>query len=101
MSTVSDIPMTRIMVHEWMHTDNLGSREQGRRLHGLLVHHIHCQEPVTLDFRQIDVMTSAFADECFGKLWDSFDHQVLRRTISLSGLSGNNLAIFRFVLRYR
>jgi len=101
MSTVSDFPMTRIIVHDWMSTDILGSREQGRRLRGLLVDHIHRQDPVTLDFRQIDVMTSAFADECFGKLWDTFDHQVIRRTIFLTGLNGNNLAIFRFVLRHR
>ncbi|MCY0864066.1 MAG: STAS-like domain-containing protein [Sulfobacillus sp.] len=54
-----------------------------------------------LDFRQIDVMTSAFADECFGKLWDAFDHQIIRRTIFLTGLSRNNFAMFRFVLRHR
>lgn len=94
-------PATRIMVHDWMSTDILGSRAQGRQLRDLLMDHLSRQEPVTLDFGQIAVMTSAFADECFGKLWDQWDHADIRRTIYLTGLRGNNRVIFDYVLRHR
>lgn len=92
---------SRIMVRDWMGTDILGSRAQGRALRALLSEHLARHEPVILDFRQIDVMTSAFADECFGKLWDQWDHADIRRTIGLTELRGNNLAIFHYVLRHR
>ncbi|MCY0909115.1 MAG: STAS-like domain-containing protein [Sulfobacillus thermotolerans] len=89
------------MLNEWMNTDILGSRDQGRRLRAWLAEHLRRGEPLTLDFQRVEVMTSAFADECFGKLWDAFDHDQIRRLIRLIGLRGNNLAIFRFVLSHR
>ncbi len=89
MPTVSDAPMTRLMVHEWMNTDILGSRDQGRKLRDRLVEHLRQGNPVTLDFGHIDVMTSAFADECFGKLWDHHDRQIVRHMIHLTGLRGS------------
>lgn len=90
-----------IDVKEWMGTDLLGSREQGRKLRQLLTFHIQDQQSIRLDFRHIDVMTSAFADECCGKLWDSTSHRVIKQTIHITGLTGNNKAVFGFVLAHR
>ncbi|POB11818.1 STAS-like domain-containing protein [Sulfobacillus sp. hq2] len=88
-------------VKEWMSTDLLGSREQGRKLRQLLVDSVEQQQTIHLDFRGIDVMTSAFADECFGKLWDIKPHHILKQMIRISGLTGNNKTVFRFVLQHR
>jgi hypothetical protein len=90
-----------IDVKHWMGTDLLGSREQGRKMREFLMDHIQHQESIRLDFRHVDVMTSAFADECFGKLWDSTSHSVIKQTIHITGLTGNNKAVFRFVLVHR
>lgn len=46
-------------------------------------------------------MTSAFADECFGKLWDHFGPDRTQATITIKGLAGNNRAIFRYVIANR
>ncbi len=90
-----------IDVKDRMGTDLLGSREQGRTLRQLLTSHIQQQQPIRLDFQHVEVMTSAFADECFGKLWDSISHSMIKQTIHITGLSGNNKAVFRFVLVHR
>ncbi|PSR33875.1 MAG: hypothetical protein C7B46_07735 [Sulfobacillus benefaciens] len=90
-----------IDVKTWMGTDILGSRGLGRQARNLLVERINKTEPVILDFRNVEVMTSAFADECFGKLWDRFGSGLIKSTIHIKGLSGNNKAIFRFVLANR
>ena len=90
-----------IDVKDWMGTDLLGSREQGRKLRQLLMDHIQHQESIRLDFRHVDVMTSAFADECFGKIWDSTSHSMIKQMIHITGLTGNNKAVFRFVLAHR
>ncbi|MCY0909940.1 MAG: DUF4325 domain-containing protein, partial [Sulfobacillus thermotolerans] len=54
------------------------------RLPSLLVDHCQRQKRVALDVRQIDVMASTFADDCFGTVWDTFDHETIRRTIFLT-----------------
>ncbi len=90
-----------IDVKTWMGTDILGSRGLGRQARTFLMERINKTEPVILDFRNVEVMTSAFADECFGKLWDRFGSEPIKATIHIKGLSGNNKAIFRFVLANR
>lgn len=82
-------------------TEVLGSRVQGRQLRALLQTQVDAGVPVRLDFTGIELLTSAFADECFGKLWDSVAHPQLRKFIHLKGLSGNNKAVFQFVIRER
>ena len=94
-------PLDTLNVKDWLGTAVLGSREQGRQLRQLLTAHIQDQHAIRLDFQQVEVMTSAFADECFGKLWASTAHTLLTQTIHLTGLTGNNHAIFRFVLAQR
>lgn len=88
-------------VLELLGTKVLGSRFQGRQLRALLQSQVDAGAPVRLDFTGIEVLTSAFADECFGKLWDSVAHPQLRKFIHLKGLSGNNKAVFQFVIRER
>ena len=90
-----------IDVKTWMGTDILGSRELGRHARTFLMEQIDKTQPVSLDFRNIEIMTSAFADECFGKLWDRFGADPIKATIHIKGLTGNNKAIFRFVLANR
>lgn len=90
-----------IDVQTWMGTDILGSRDQGRQLRTFLAERIDQMQSIVLDFISIDVMTSAFTDECFGKLWDSFGAESVKAIIHIRGLTGNNKAIFRFVLANR
>ena len=88
-------------INEMLGTNVLGSRIQGRQLRALLQDFLETGQPVRLDFTGIEVLTSAFADECFGKLWDSVPHDTLRRLIRLKGLTGNNKAVFQFVIAER
>ncbi len=90
-----------IDVKTWTGTEILGSRELARRVRAFLVEQIDKEQPVTLDLQNIEIMTSAFADECFGKLWDRFGSESLKTMIHIKGLTGNNKAIFRFVLENR
>ncbi len=85
----------------WMDTDTLGNRQQGRKVREALAARIERSAPMTLDFSHIEVMTSAFADECFGKLWDHFGPDRTKATIAIKGLAGNNRAIFRYVIANR
>lgn len=93
-------PQDRVDVRVWLGTDNLGSRDLGRRLRTFLMERMAQADPVTLDFSGVDVMTSAFADECFGKLWDRFGTEA-PNLVHIKGLTGNNHVIFRFVLAHR
>ncbi len=88
-------------VHQLLGTKVLGSRLQGRQLRALLQARIDATDPIRLDFTGIEVLTSAFADECFGKLWDTVSHPQLRKLIHLKGLTGNNKAVFQFVIGER
>jgi len=90
-----------IDVKTWMRTDTLGSRVQGRQARTFLMEQIDKAEPVNLDFRNVEVMTSAFADECFDKLWDHFGPDRTKATITIKGLTDNNRAIFRYVIANR
>lgn len=91
---------TTIDVKMWLRTGILGDRAMARRVRTFLVEQIQKREPVTLDFGDVEILTSAF-DECFGKLWDQFGSEPVKAAIHLKGLSGNNKAIFRFVLANR
>lgn len=88
-------------VQELLGTEVLGSRLQGRQLRALLQDRVDTGTSIRLDFTGVEVLTSAFADECFGKLWDTVPHSQLRKLIHLKGLSGNNKAVFQFVIRER
>lgn len=91
-------PRRDLNVQAMVGTNVLGSRIQGRQLRALLEDVMETGESVRLDFTGIEVLTSAFADECFGKLWDSVPHGKLRQLIHLKGLTGNNKAVFQFVI---
>ncbi|WP_028962025.1 STAS-like domain-containing protein [Sulfobacillus thermosulfidooxidans] len=86
---------------EFFGTEILGTREQGQLLRCLLADRINTNELTVCDFSNVDVMTSAFADECFGKLWDTFSHPLLKKMIRITGMSPNNQAVFHFVLAHR
>ncbi len=85
-------------IKDMMGTDILGSRDQGRLLRSVLMEKISANEPVRLDFHDVDIMTSAFADECFAKLWRKVPHERIRKLVHITGFSPNNKAVFRFVL---
>lgn len=83
------------------HSDILGQRAQAQPLRTLLETHIAQNQPVICDFRGVEVLTSAFMDECFGKLWDHVPHDTLRTLIRVRHLNANNHAVWQFVLGHR
>lgn len=99
MSTAS---LIQLDLAAWCGTSNLGQRPLARRLRAHLTALIQADTPVIVcDFSGVDVLTSQFVDECWGKLWDHFPHGLLRQRLQIRGLTGNNRAIWRFVLAHR
>ncbi|WP_053958060.1 STAS-like domain-containing protein [Sulfobacillus thermosulfidooxidans] len=82
-------------------TDTLGQRAQARPLRQHLEHLLQVGQTIHCDFSSVEVMTSAFMDECFGKLWDTQNRDVLRQHMTIHNLTGNNRIIWRFVLAHR
>lgn len=85
----------------WCGSTTLGSRADARILRVRLMEILVDQDIIVCDFSHVDVLTSQFMDECFGKLWDQVSHDALKRQLRIRGLTSNNLAIWRFVLNHR
>ncbi len=98
---MSTSPLISLDLAIWCGTATLGSRADARSLRVRLTEMLADQDTVMCDFSHVDVLTSQFMDECFGKLWDQFPHNQLRAQLRIRHLTGNNRAIWRFVLAHR
>jgi len=98
---MSDASLIHLDVAAWCCTTTLGQRQPARLLRACLEDIVHEGKTVVCDFAHVDVLTSAFMDECFGKLWDHFPHDQLRVQLRIRHLTGNNRAIWRFVVAHR
>jgi hypothetical protein len=98
---MSNASLIHLDVAAWCSTSTLGQRLPARRLRAHLTAMIDAGRLVVCDFSGVDVLTSQFMDECFGKLWDHFPHNQLRAQLRIRHLTGNNRAIWRFVLTHR
>ena len=98
---MSTSPLISLDLAAWCGTATLGQRSDARNLRVHLTEMLADQDTVVCDFSHVDVLTSQFMDECFGKLWDQLPHDQLRAQLRIRHLTGNNRAIWRFVLAHR
>lgn len=68
---------------------DLGSREGGRRIRGIIGNLLRERRPVVLDFDGVSVISSSFADEVFGRLFvemgpRAFMKQILMRNVDVT-----------------
>jgi len=68
---------------------DLGSRESGRRIRGIIGNLLRERRPVVLDFEGVSVISSSFADEVFGRLFvemgpRAFMKQILMHNVDVT-----------------
>lgn len=68
---------------------DLGSRQGGRRIRGMIENLLRERRPIILDFDGISVISSSFADEVFGRLFvdmgpHAFMRQITMRNVDLT-----------------
>lgn len=74
----------------------LGTRQLGAVVRNELLHEIHDNDKVCLDFSGVEVVSNSFADECIAKLLLSMSLEELRAKTTFRGLNAfaqKNIAV--------
>ena len=61
---------------------SLGTRDLGAKIRVSIQKEIEQNDKVYLDFKNVDVITNSFADECFGKLRKAISTEVFRNKVA-------------------
>ena len=51
---------------------SFGNRNEAEKIRNLIEERIHVEKVIIFDFNGVELVTSSFADECFGKLIQNF-----------------------------
>ena len=74
------------------------SPEDGDTIYELIVESINLNEKVYLNFSGIDIMTTAFLNNAIGKLYKTFNKEVLNKFITMQNISDSDLALVKKVI---
>lgn len=66
---------------------SLATRHKAAEIRGQIVDAISSNKFVVFDFENVNVITNSFADECFGKLLDSFTLEVIKTNSTFKNVS--------------
>ncbi|RXR24680.1 STAS-like domain-containing protein [Flavobacterium stagni] len=61
---------------------SLGTRDLGAKIRVSIENEIEKNDKVFLDFKDVDVITNSFANECFGKLRESISTDTFRNKVA-------------------
>ena len=61
---------------------SLGTRDLGARIRVSIESEIEKNDKVFLDFKDVEVITNSFANECFGKLRESISTETFRNKVA-------------------
>lgn len=72
-------------IHLSKYGASLGSRDLGAQLRNEVLSLLDNSKRVVFDFGNIEIISTAFADELFGKLYDSLGKERFSENIKLNG----------------
>jgi hypothetical protein len=87
-----------IKVFEEIGGDAAVSSEDGDRIFSKLNKALQTQTPITLDFKNITLITSAFLNAAIGQLYHTYTSDQLNAHLKLENLSPEDLATMRKVV---
>ena len=61
---------------------SLGTRDLGAKIRVSIENEIEKNDKVFLDFKDVEVITNSFANECFGKLRQSISNETFRNKVA-------------------
>lgn len=59
--------------------ESLGTRFLGEKIRMEVINNFNIAERIVFDLEGVDLLSNSFADECFGKLVESFGIEVVKR----------------------
>ncbi len=83
--------MKRIIVKDLIGTDLAVSVEDGNILFENIVFYLKKSETIVLDFSKLDLITTAFLNNAFGKLYSEFESETLNKYIKIENIRQGDL----------
>lgn len=83
--------MEKIMVKDLIATDLAVSVEDGDLLFEKIVSYLKNSKKIILDFSDLDLITTAFLNNAFGKLYSKFDAETLNEYIKIANIRKGDL----------
>ncbi len=74
------------------------SPEDGDIVYSLIEDNLKKNSPVTLDFSDVDIVTTAFLNNAIGKLYKKFEKDQLNQLISITNVSNSDLILIKKVI---
>lgn len=74
------------------------SPEDGDIIYSLIKDNLLKNLSMTLDFSDVDIMTTAFLNNAIGKLYKTFDKEQLNQLISMQNVSDSDLVLIKKVI---
>lgn len=80
-----------IKVKDIIGTDLAVSVEDGDVLFNEIVMHLKNSQNIVLDFSELDLITTAFLNNAFGKLYSEFNSEILNKYIKIKNIRKGDL----------
>ncbi len=90
--------MKDIVIIEIINGEFAVSPEDGDSVYELIKQSLEKEEAISLDFRGIDIMTTAFLNNAIGKLYKNFNKDSLNKYISMKNISTSDLELIKKVI---
>lgn len=74
------------------------SPEDGDSVFNIIKENLDSREKISIDFSNIDIMTTAFLNNAIGKLYNIYDKEILNEYISMKNISKTDFNLVKKVI---